>query len=112
MPAYRERVYLCPERTGQPVWVGPMPEWWDRRAFFAKFGERSVDTGNPIYADYVLILTQWEASAWDQECRERFPANRLSGQEVTGAEMEAWQAQRRAARWVIVESYEWESGLE
>ncbi len=112
MPAYRERVYLCPDATGKPVWVGPMPVWWDRRSFFAQFGERRVDTGNPTYVDYVLILTQGEAWAWDQQRRERFLEERPGEPDALAEEMNAWEVQLRKARWVIVESYEWESGLE
>lgn len=111
MPAYRERVYLCPGETGKPVWVGKMPVWWDRRAFFEEFGERRLDTGNPFYVDYALLLTSWEAHAWDQQCRERFVEDERHGRPGIEESMQLWEAQLRATRWVIVESYEWESGM-
>jgi hypothetical protein len=63
MPAYRERVYVCPDQSGQPGWIVEFPEWWDRREFFTKYADRQIDTGNPIYVNYGLLLTQWEA--WD-----------------------------------------------
>jgi hypothetical protein len=112
MPSYRERVYLCPGESGLPVWVGQMPVWWDRRAFFEKFGGRRLDTGNPIYVDYALLLTQWEAITWDQQCRERFLDDGRSSQAAIKEAMRVWEGRLRAARWVIVESYEWESGME
>jgi hypothetical protein len=63
MPAYRERVYLCPDQNGQPVWIGEFPAWWDRGEFFKKYGDRCIGTGNPVYVDYGLLLTQSEAYA-------------------------------------------------
>lgn len=112
MPAYRERIYLCPDQNGQPVWIGEFPVWWDRGEFFKKFGDRSIDTGNPIYVDYGLLLTQWEAYAWDKQCREAFAQDPRSQQAVVGEAMHQWETMFKTTRWVIVESYEWESGME
>lgn len=112
MPAYRERVYLCPGKSGQPAWVGEFPIWWNRREFFEKYGERGIDTGNPIYVDYGLLLTQWEAAAWDKQCRETFARDARSRHAGMREEMQEWETLLKAAHWVIVESYEWESGLD
>jgi hypothetical protein len=112
MPAYRERVYICPNQNGQPGWIVEFPLWWDRREFFKKYGDRQIDTGNPFYMDYGLLLTSWEAAAWDKQCREVFaddPRGRLS---AIGEAMRHWEALLQTASWIIVESYEWESGLD
>ncbi len=66
MPAYRERIYICPGENGQPAWILDFPLWWDRGAFFKKYGDRQIDTGNPFYVDYGLLLTGSEANAWDK----------------------------------------------
>lgn len=111
MPAYRERVYLCPAEHGQPGWIMDFPVWWDRRAFFEKYGDRRIDTGNPFYVDYGLLLTRGEALVWDAQCREAFaqdPRNTLG--RIVDA-MRQWEVKLKATSWVIVESYEWESGL-
>lgn len=54
MPAYRERVYFCPDQNGQPG----------------------------------------------------------SQQTVVAEAMSRWETMLKGASWVIVESYEWESGME
>ena len=111
MPARRERVYICPDQCGQPVWIVEFPFWWDRGGFFEKFGQRMIDTGNPFYSDFGLLLTSGEACAWDQQCREKF-AGDPQGESVHAVEvMHRWETMLKAAGWVIVESSEWESGM-
>lgn len=110
MPAYRQRMYICPEIHGQPIQLVPFPLWWDQRAFFERYRSRQIDTGNPLYVDHGLLLAVAEAYAWDAECRASFAQDpRASGQLE---EMKRWEALLSGARWIIVESYEWESGLE
>jgi hypothetical protein len=112
MPAYRERIYICPGENGQPAWILDFPLWWDRGAFFKKYGERRIDTGNPFYVDYGLLLTGSEAKAWDKRCREAlagYPGNREP--HVVEA-MRQLESRLGSAGWVIVESSEWESGLD
>ena len=112
MPAYRERVYVCPNQSGQPGWIVEFPVWWNRREFFKKYGERQIDTGNPVYVDYGLLLTQGEAAAWDAQCRAAFANDPRGQQPVVQAAMQQWESMLQTASWVIVESYEWESGLD
>ena len=111
MPAYRERVYICPDKDGQPAWILAFPIWWDRAGFFQKFGDRQIDTGNPFYVDYGMLLTGWEASAWDKQCKEKFAQDARSNESVVIEAMSRWESALNTASWVIVESYEWESGL-
>ncbi|MEJ2599806.1 MAG: hypothetical protein P8Z00_15840 [Anaerolineales bacterium] len=112
MPAIRERIYLCPEQNGQPGWIMKFPLWWDRSEFFEKFGDRQIDSGNPIYVNYGLLLTPGEARAWDKECRQAFAKDPRGQQTVVIEAMRQWDELIQTAGWVIVESYEWESGLE
>ena len=111
MPAYRERVYICPAESGQPGWIVEFPLWWDRRAFFEKYSVRQIDTGNTFYVDYGLLLTGWEAIAWDKACREQFDLDSPSKEPFIVEAMQRMESMLSAASWVIVESYEWESGL-
>jgi hypothetical protein len=112
MPARREKIYICPRENGQLTWVFDLPIWWDRRAFFEKFGEREIDTGNPIYVDYGILLTASEAKAWDERCRDEY-AKAPHSQKPYNSEVMSWLESRlEDASWVIVESYEWESGLD
>ncbi|MEZ4706339.1 MAG: hypothetical protein R3A44_03995 [Caldilineaceae bacterium] len=112
MPARRERIYLSPDKNGQPGWIMDFPLWWNRADFFKQYGQRRIDTGNPIYVDYALLLTRGEALVWDQQCREAF-AQDPRGQPPKIIEMmDQLEARLKSTRWVIVESYEWESGLD
>ena len=61
MPARVERVFIYYTDAKQADEVLDFPIWWDRREFFNLFGDRQVDTGNPIYVDYSYQLTAAEA---------------------------------------------------
>jgi hypothetical protein len=111
VPARAERIYLFGEAE-QPGQILDFPLWWDRRGFFAKYGQRQIDTGHPVYVDYALLLTPGEALAWDKECRERFQADPASSRPHIVSAMERLESALKKASWVIVESYEWESGLD
>jgi hypothetical protein len=112
MPAYRERIYICPKENGRPTWVLDFPLWWDRSAFFKKFGDRQIDTGNPFYVDYGLLLTGGEAKAWDKRCREAIAGDARSQKPHLVEDMRRLESMLETANWIIVESYEWESGLD
>jgi len=111
MPAFRESVYIYPDQNGEPAWRLDFPLWWDRRAFFEKYRSRQIDTGNPYYVGYVLLLTAGEALAWDKQCRVQFAQDPHSQKPHMVDAMGQWESQLKAARWVIVETSEWESGL-
>ena len=111
MPAYRERIYICPGENGQPTWILDFPLWWDRGAFFKKYGDRQIDTGNPFYVEYGLLLTGGEAKVWDKRCREAVAGDPHSQKPHVIEAMHRLQTLLGAANWVIVESFEWESGL-
>lgn len=118
MPARSERIRLCPRETGQPGWIMDFPVWWSRSRFFETYGppgtpgSRWLDTGNPWYVDYALLLTMGEAAAWDAECRKAFAADPRSRHPDLSEAMRLLEDRLRSAHWVIVESCEWESGLD
>ena len=112
MPAYRERIYICPGKNGLPAWIMDFPSWWDRLEFFKEYRDRQIDTGNPFYVDYGLLLTGSEAKAWDERCREAFAGSPQGLAPHIAEAMHTLESRLRTARWVIVESSEWESGLD
>lgn len=112
MPARNERIYLYPHDVGQPGQVVPFPLWWDRRAFFDAYGSRGVDLGSPFSVDEGMLLSPVEAMAWDERSRAQFAADARSGVPVVMEEMRILAEMLPKCRWVIVESYEWESGLD
>ena len=112
MPARSERIYLFPSEDGEPGQVMQFPIWWDRGGFFNKYGQRYIDLGSPFYVTYALLLTQGEAIVWDEQCRERFSQDPRSREPRFASEMQRVESALGKTRWVIVESYEWESGLD
>lgn len=118
MPARSERIYLSPRENGQPGWIMDFPAWWNRGGFFEKYGtfeqpgSRWFDTGNPWYVNYALLLTMGEAAAWDKHCRQAFAKNPQSQHPQIAEAMRLLEERLDSAQWVIVESYEWESGLD
>ena len=112
MPARAERLCFFTGETGERERVMDFPLWWDRRAFFAKYGDRQIDTGNPFYVDYTYRLTPEEALAWDKKCRQKFSADPNSLKPHIVSAMQQLHSALKSAGWVVVESYEWESGLD
>jgi hypothetical protein len=111
MPTYRERVYICPDHSGQPGWILEFPLWWNRQEFFKEYGDCMIEAENPFYVDYGILLTVWEAVEWDKRCRVQFAREARSQEPFYIDAMLHWEALLKTASWVIVESYEWESGL-
>ncbi len=59
-----------------------------------------------------MLLTMGEASAWDKECRQAFAGHSRSQDPKVKAAMKQLAERLQQASWVIVESYEWESGFD
>jgi hypothetical protein len=64
-----------------------------------KYRQREVDTGSPFYLNSALLLTGWEARAWDKQCRENFSGDRMSGEPYFIAEMSRMESVRSEAGW-------------
>ena len=111
MPARNERLYIFPAEEGQPGQVMQSPIWWDR-GLLQKYRERKIDLGHPLYVDYAFLLTPWEAREWDKQCREQFSSDSKSMRPKLALEMQRFESVLKNAKWVILESYEWESGLD
>lgn len=112
MPSYRARAYFCPAKSGQPGWIASLPVWWRSAEFFTKYQARSIDTQNPWYVDYGLLLTQGEAATWSREGWAAFASDPRSLDPQVIEEMQRWEDMLANASWVIVELFEWESGLD
>jgi hypothetical protein len=112
MPARKERIYIFAGKAHQPDRVMDFPLWWDRRGLFEKYGDRQIDLGHPLYVDYAFLMTAWEARAFDERCREEFSADPVSELPHNVSKMQRLESALEGAKWVVVESYEWESGLD
>jgi hypothetical protein len=111
MPARTERIIVVPAGNGQPVRIMRFPFWWDRAAFIEKFKDRELDTGNPIDWNLAWLLSAAEAAVWNEQGLAEFAKDPKSGDPNVQAEMRQFGSLLRQAAWVIVESNEWESGL-
>ncbi len=112
MPARSERITIVPDVNGQAARISRFPFWWDRAGFIEKFKAREIDSGNPIDANSAWLLTAAEATVWDARCRAAFSLDAFAGNLNVQEEMLQLEHLLRQAAWVIVESYEWESGLD
>jgi len=111
MPAFREKIFICPDENGQPAWIMDFPLWWDRGAFLKKYRDRQIDSGNPFYVEYSMLLAGSEARAWDKRCKEALAGDLSSSKPHIVEAMRQLESMLETARWVVVESSEWESGL-
>jgi len=112
MPARSERIILVPDKSGQSVQVVKFPLWWDRGDFIGNYGHREIDLGNPIDANYAWLLSAAEAGVWNERSKKKFSGDPRSDDQNVLEDMHQWESALGRAGWVIVESYEWESGLD
>ena len=110
MPARNQRLYIFSAEENQPGKIMPFPIWWDR-GILQKYRDREIDLGHPLYVDYAFLLTPWEALEWDKQCREEFFSDVMKNRSEIESDMLLFESALKNAKWVIVESYEWESGL-
>lgn len=111
MPARSERIYIFPYKNGGPGWVMPFPAWWDRSEFIARYQKREIDLGNPIDANYVYVLNSAEALAWNNECLQRSTGDPLLDRQPPASDRAVLHDRLQQSQWLLVESYEWESGM-
>jgi len=90
----------------------PFPYWWNRSEFIHRYQKREIDLGNPIDANYVWVLNSAEAAVWNEECVKLFSADPLSRHPQILEEQRKLGDALTKSQWLLVESYEWESGLE
>jgi hypothetical protein len=112
MPARSETIQIVPEKNGQPSLILKFPYWWDRAAFFEKFRDRELDLGNPIDFNLAWLLSAVEAALWDEQCKKQFSNSEIDVHPIIFSQMGQLTEALKQASWVIVESREWESGLD
>jgi hypothetical protein len=108
MPARKEKLYIC---SNQGILKLEFPIWWERTDFLLKFAGREIDTQHPLYVNYAYLLTVGEAIAWDKQCKNGFYFSTSQDNTKVREDMDKLEFILKKSLWVIVESYEWESGL-
>jgi hypothetical protein len=76
----------------------------------ALHSERQFDTGSPFSIDCALLLTMGEAAIPDDPGWKAFAKDACSPMARVVEAMNYLEAWHHCAKWVIVESYEWEPG--
>jgi hypothetical protein len=111
MPSRNERIYIYSEIPDLENITIDFPVWWDRNTFFFRYGDRKVDTGNPIYVNYAYKLSRQEAIEFDAfSLKKTYPSYKKINP-LLKVKIQNFRAHLEDAKWVIIESYEWESGL-
>ena len=110
MPARKERIHIYSEIPEQKNITTDFPIWWDRNTFFFRFGDRKHDTGNPIYVDYAYKLSVEEAIEFDKFSLKKTYPNQDKIPPLVKINIEKFHNFLKDAKWVIIESYEWETG--
>jgi hypothetical protein len=110
MPARAARLYLVPGEHAAPGRVVRFPVWWDAGEVFERFRSRAIDTGSPFREESGILLTVGEAIALDERARAAFVGD--PRRVALEREMADLAAALPALAWVVVESFEWESGLD
>ena len=114
------QVWVVPKEEGSACAIFRGPGWWTPDTLspehLALYAERHIDTQNPLWMDSVRLFTAEEALAMDRVARERLRAyyrkvwkRGLRRQEIQ--EMARFRRALKQALWVVVYTYEWESGL-
>lgn len=115
------RVWVVPKEAGSACAIFEGPHWWKRDTLtpehLALYAERYIDTNNPFWMDSVRLFSGDEARAIDKGARERWRAycREVYGRGLRRPEIQEMSRFSRAlkrAEWVVVYTYEWESGLD
>ncbi len=115
------QVWVVPREAGDACAIFEGPHWWDRDTLAPEhlnlYTERCIDTGNPFWMDSVRLFSGEEARAIDSVARERYRAKcrQIYGRGLRRPEIQEMARFRQAlnqAVWMVVFTYEWESGLD
>lgn len=114
-------VWVVPKEAGDACAIFEGPWWWDQVTltpeYLDLYAARSIDTNNPFWMDSVRLFSGDEARAVDRVARERYRAycREFYGRGLRRPEIQEMARFRRALKqavWVVIYTYEWESGLD
>ena len=112
-------MWIIPKEANEACHIFDGPAWV-RHTFtpdhLALLNQRRIDENNPLWVDYVHLLTSEEAQAmnesslelWKVYCREVYNRSLTRSER---AEAGRFKRALQKAAWVILYDYEWESGL-
>jgi hypothetical protein len=119
--AFAIRIIGVPVSNDSPVWTVAHILWWRIEDFIGKKGEindprfrESVD--RTLYLDYVGIFNLEEFIQWNDGFKRDFLADEKrktihEAQRQLMEQVDAYIRKRLDTKWVLVEQYEWETGM-
>lgn len=120
--ATRIRITGVPVQNNHAVWVVDHVLWWPVDEYVGKIGREDAVSGfresvdSTLYLDYVGIFNKEEFIRLNDGYKSRYLANpakkplHADQQKVMGV-VDDHLKQRQDIKWILVEQYEWESGM-
>ena len=120
--ATRIRIIGVPVQGNREVWVVDHVLWWPVEKYVQKIGHGDAVPGfresvdSTLYLDYVGIFNKEEFVRLNDSHKAEFLADARRNlvhaeQQKRMKEMDDLLKQRHDIKWILVEQYEWESGM-
>ena len=120
--ATRTRIVGVPVQDKHPVWVVDYILWWPMGTLIGNIGTQNAVSGfresvdSTLYLDYVGIFNKEEFVRLNDDYKARFLADEdkkplHAEQQGRMRDVDTMLKQHLDIKWILVEQYEWESGL-
>jgi hypothetical protein len=112
--AFSVKIRGVPVEDGASCWSFDNIFWWDMNLVRERLPVREIVDAT-LYQDYVVIMTPAEAIEWNRSFSDSYrKAHAAAGacdNDAIDRLGQRLESTRDAMRWIVVERYEWESGL-
>ena len=120
--ATRIRIIGVPVQANHEIWVVDHVLWWPVEDYVGKIGREKAVPGfresvdSTLYLDYVGIFNKEEFARLNDSHKAEFLADVRrkpihAEQQVRMKDIDNHLKQRQDIKWILVEQYEWESGM-
>lgn len=116
------RIIGAPVQDNHTVWVVDHVMWWPVEDFIGKTSQGIADprfresVDSSLYLDYVGIFNTEEFVKLNDSYKAEFLANASKKplhdeQQKRMGDVDEYLRQRQDTKWILVEKYEWETGM-
>jgi hypothetical protein len=120
--AFTIRIIGVPVQDKHSIWIVDNVNWWPMEDFINITGEETKDSrfrqsvNRTLYLDYVGIFNREEFVKLNDGYKARFLAKSNPGswyeeQQKRIGYVDEYLRQRQDTKWILVERYEWETGM-
>ncbi|MFZ5856326.1 MAG: hypothetical protein ACOYZ6_05810 [Chloroflexota bacterium] len=120
--ATRIRIIGVPVQGNREVWVVDHVLWWPVEKYVQEIGHEDAIPGfresvdSTLYFDYVGIFNKEEFVRLNDSHKAEFLADARrkpvhAEQQKRMSDIDDYLKQRQDTKWILVEQYEWESGM-